>query len=287
MKRLVAVSAALLAVLAGAGGTQSKKVSIVDEEILVKLSPVPERPREISNWHEAYLSDHKLMGSMVLKGTDREAMLDLAAKRGARLVFVVYGNLPIGKKKRLLTGYYPWDKWKAMDVTYVERRVPGFYVEMYAPGRNYEEGMKRFCDVELPPSLEKGWYRCGTMEDMKRYLDLGADPTRFLYLLVRHAYEIAGNADMRRVSDVLPEMRKNLEMIVLTLDRGADALTVSGDTAYMLKLLAAKLRTDAPQAENASRWPPHVADPGQRAGADFALAFFVEVQRIVDEWAKR
>lgn len=289
MKRRFALSVLGLLLVASAGLAASKKVSVVEELILVKLPPAAQKPREISSWHEAYLNDYKLMGTMLLKGENREAAVDLAQQRGAHLVKVNFSKTLITKfSSRVLYERPVGPGLKEVVTGKKMKESPGFYLEMYSPGRDYQEGAKRFCANTMPYALSgKGYYVCGTMEDMKRYLDLGADPTPFLYRLVREAYEIACYADMRRVSDILPEMRRNLEMIVLTLDRGADALTVSGETAYMLGLLTTRLRTNAPQAENASQWPPQVADPGQRAGADFALAFFVEVQRIVDEWAKR
>lgn len=287
MKRRFALSVLGLLLMASAGLAASKKVTVVEERILVKLPPAAQKPREISSWHEAYLNDHKLMGTMLLKGTNREAAIDLAQKRGAHLVLVNFSETLIRKfssKVLYEATVGPGLKQNVMGTRMKES--PGFYLEMYSPGRDYQEGAKRFCANTMPYAL-KGYYACGTMEDMKRYLDLGADPTRFLSMLVRHAYEIASYAGGSRVSDVLPEMRGNLEMIGLTLDRGADALTVSGDTAYMLRLLELRLRTNAPQAESASRWPPQVADPGQPAGVDFGFAFFLEVRRILDEWAKR
>lgn len=288
MKKRMALSVLGLILMASAGLAASKKVTVVEELILVKLPPAAQKPREISSWHEAYLNDYKLMGTMLLKGENREAAIDLAQKRGAHLVKVNFSKTLITKFST--TVLYEKTVGPHLKEVVTGKRMkesPGFYLEMYAPGRDYQEGAKRFCANTMPDALSgKGYYSCGTMEDMKRYLDLGADPTPFLYRLVRQAYEIARGADLRRVSDVLPEMRRNLEMIVLTLDRGADALTVSGQTSYMLGLLAARLRTNAPQAANVSRWPPEVADPSQRAGVDFALAFFVEARRIVDERAK-
>jgi hypothetical protein len=289
MKKHVALSVLGLILMASSGLAASKKVTVVEEKILEKLPPATQKPREIWSWHEAYLNDYKLMGTMLLKGENREAAVDLAQQRGAHLVKVNFSKTLITKFSSTVLYERPVGPGLKEVVTGKKmKESPGFYLEMYSPGRDYQEGAKRFCANTMPYALSgKGYYACGTMEDMKRYLELGADPTPFLSRLVRAAYEIAGRADMYRVSDVLPEMRRNLEMIVLTLDRGADALTVSGNTAYMLRLLELRLRTNAPQAGDASQWPPQVADPGQRAGADFALAFFVEVQRIVDEWAKR
>lgn len=289
MKKRVALSVLGLLLMASAGLAASKKVTVVEELILVKLPPAAQKPREISSWHEAYLNEFKLLGTMLLKGENREAAIDLAQKRGAHLVLVNYSETLITKfSSKVLYEATVGPGLKQPVMGKRMKESPGFYLEMYSPGRDYQEGAKRFCANTMPYALSgKGNYVCGTMDDMKRYLDLGADPTPFLSQLVEKAFELASNAQWGRVSAVLPNMRKNLEMILLTLDRGADALDVSGNTAYMLKLLATRLRTNAPEAGDASQWPPEVADPDQRAGVAFVLAFFVEVQRIVDEWAKR
>lgn len=286
MKKRVALSVLGLLLMASAGLAASKKVTIVDEHILVRLPPAAQKPRKISSWHEAYLNDYKLMGTMLLKGTNQEAAIDLAQKRGAHLVLVHFSDTLITKFSSTILYEAPAGPYKEPVRGTRMKESPGFYLEMYSPGRDLQEGAKRFCDYTMLYA-RKGPYVCGTMDDMKRYLELGADPTPFLALLVYKAFQIACDTDMRRASDVLPEMRRNLEMIVLTLDSGADALTVSSETAYMPRLLELRLRTNAPQAENASPWPPEVADPGQRVGVDFAMAFFVEARRIVDERAKR
>lgn len=289
MKKHVALSVLGLILMASAGLAASKKVTVVEEKILLKLPPATQKPREISSWHEAYLNDYKLMGTMLLKGENREAAVDLAQKRGAHLVNVNFSKTLITKfSTTVLYEKTVGPRLKEVVTGKRMKESPGFYLEMYAPGRDYQEGAKRFCANTMPDALSgKGYYSCGTMEDMKRYLDLGADPTPFLSKLVHKAYEIARHAQWSRVSTVLPDMRRNLEMILLTLDRGAEAWTVSGQTGYLLRYLELNLRTNAPQAGDASQWPPRVADPDQPAGADFALAFFLEVQRIVDEWAKR
>ena len=78
MKKIMA--ALLMIVVALALGVSpalaaAKKVTVVDEKVVKKLPPVKQRPLEIGSIHEAYLSDHCLIGTMLLKGENRQAVL--------------------------------------------------------------------------------------------------------------------------------------------------------------------------------------------------------------------
>ncbi len=103
MKRLIAALSMIFVFLAASTATAaSQKVSVVEELVNKKLPPAKQRPREIASWHEAYLNEHSLIGSMLLKGTNRESGWHLAAKRGAHLVLIFPDREMVGKTKYAL-----------------------------------------------------------------------------------------------------------------------------------------------------------------------------------------
>lgn len=180
------IRAAVLMIVAGLTVSPvlaaSKKVSVIAETTVRKLPPAKQRPLEIGSRHEAYLGGYSLIGTLLLKGENRDAVLDLAAKRGGVLALVYYQASLVGVNKKHLSRYEPLGYGKVrMQWTSSVEKVPGFYVELFAPGANYEEGARRFCDCLYPPEYEKDCISiCGTIEDMERYIGLGVDPNAFV-----------------------------------------------------------------------------------------------------------
>lgn len=207
MKKIIAallmiiVAMAVSPVLAAA-----KSVKVVDEVVVKKLPPVKQRPLEIGSIHEAYLNDHCLIGTMLLSGENRQAVLDLAAKRGATMALIDFSRWMVDKKETWVSRYESAGagKMRTQWTTDIVKR-PGFYVEMFAPGIDYRDGGRRFCA-----------YGCGTIEELKRYLNLGVDPDVLLGSLVDQA-----NIGESFHVNSIPHMHDRLEMIALTLSSGA------------------------------------------------------------------
>jgi hypothetical protein len=209
MKKIMAALLMIVVALAVSPAmAASKRVKIIDEIVVKELPPVKQRPLEIGSIHEAYLNDHCLIGTLLLRGENRQAVLNLAAKRGATLVLVDFSNWMVDKKETWVSRYESAGAGK-MRTTWTTGivKAPGFYVELFAPGVDYREGARRFCAN-----------RCGTIEELKRYLNLGVDPDVLLESLVNSTGTHL--ADWFLIKWV-PTMEAQLEMIALTLSSGA------------------------------------------------------------------
>lgn len=293
MKRRIASLSMIFVFLAASTALEaSQKVSVVEELVNRKLPPAKQRPREIASWHEAYLNEHNLIGSMLLKGTNRESVLDLAAKRGAHLVLIFSDSEMVGKIKYTLTRYESVGGGQ-MRSTFEprEKRIPGFYIEMFAPGVDYQEGARRFYDWAYPLSIKHGGYRIsGTLDDLKRYLDLGVDPDLLLDQLVENGGEL-GDGKSYDLGD-LPRMQAKLEMITLLLSRGAGGKHAAEMAANYLAASVSfhgwLLEVDDPLDVV---WPPAEIPPADSSGVvrmpGLGQTFLAKVCRVLDDHRRR
>jgi len=293
MKRTI-VAMFILFVLFGAsaGVAASKKVIVISEEIIRKSPPSQQMPQEISSRHQAYLNDHSLIGTVLLKGRSREAALDLAAKRGAHLVLVTHIPKMFDKYKRVIVRY---DRTVSTDHETIRfttgpeaKFTEGFYLEMYAPGRDDQEAGKRFCDYPLPSSvMDYSYYTSGTKEDLEQFLNRGIDASLILNSLVKDTCDL-GYSQIRDIRG-LPTLQTNLELIALALRHGADPKDAINRIAefleYHIKLygyLAVK-RGALDEVE----WPPRVAGHDTLTNLKLGQAFLAEALRILNRHRNR
>ncbi len=208
MKKMIAALLMMIVAMAVSPAlAAAKSVKVVDEVVVKKLPPVKQRPIEIGSIHEAYLNDHCLIGTMLLSGENRQAVLDLAAKRGATMVLIDFSRWMVDKKETWVSRYESAGagKMRTQWTTDIVKR-PGFYVELFAPGIDYRDGGRRFCA-----------HGCGTIDELKRYLSLGVDPDALLESIVEQQSTFGEYLHISWVT----HMHAELEMIALTLRSGA------------------------------------------------------------------